>query len=43
MKEQLGALIGSVESLTTERDQISEDKEKIEANFQKKLQVGINS
>jgi chromosome segregation ATPase len=39
MKEQLGALIGSVESLTTERDQISEDKEKIEANFQKKLQT----
>lgn len=39
MKEQLGNLIGSVESLTNERDQLAEDKGKVTTELQKKLEV----
>lgn len=39
MKDQLGSLIGSVESLTTERDQLFEDHGKIKTEMEKKLEV----
>lgn len=39
MKEQLENMIGSVESLTQERDQLAEDKGKLTKEMEKKLEV----
>ena len=39
IKEQLGSMIGSVEVLTTERDDLQDVKEKNEAEMKKKLEV----
>ena len=41
-KEQLASLIGSVEVLTTERDDLQDVKNKNEADMKKKLEVSHN-
>ena len=40
-KEQIGNLIGSVEVLTTERDDLKEMKDKTESEMKKKLEVWL--
>ena len=39
MREQLGSMIGSVEELTSEKNQLQEDMEKTEVELKKKLEV----
>ena len=41
VKEQIASLIGSVEVLTTERDDLKDMKDKTEVEMKKKLEVHI--
>ena len=41
MREQLGSMIGSVEELTSEKNQLQEDMEKTEVELKKKLEVNF--
>ena len=41
MREQLGCMIGSVEELTSEKNQLQEDMEKTETDLKKKLEVSL--